>query len=142
MIEIVKFKAQHWHDIDEQEATMHLRVFFTSEQIEKLEDTRYSYTAVSEGRVVACGGVFEYWPGRGEAWMEMAKTCKREFLEIHNAVKRFLDICPLTRIEMTVDSDFDEGHRWARSLGFEMEAERMRKYGPDGKDYALYARIK
>jgi len=56
-------------------------------------------------------------------------------------VKRFLDGCYLHRIEMTVDCDFPQGHRWAKMLGFTMEAERMRGYRPDGGDCALYARL-
>ena len=42
---------------------------------------------------------------------------------------------------MTVDCEFEQGHRWAKMLGFTMEAERMRAYRPDGGDVALYARV-
>ena len=42
---------------------------------------------------------------------------------------------------VTVDVDFPEAHRWAKMLGFKMEAERMEAYAPDGRACSLYARI-
>jgi hypothetical protein len=76
------------------------------------------------------------------AWAFIAKTDPKNFLKGHRAVKRFLDGCYTQRIEMTVDCDFPEAHRWAKMLGFTMECERMKYYSPDGRDCALYARIR
>jgi len=75
------------------------------------------------------------------AWAFIGDIGPSTFLQVHRAVKQFLDECYVDRIEMTVDCDFPQGHRWARLLGFEMEAERMRRYTPDGRDCALYARL-
>ena len=77
------------------------------------------------------------------AWAYISNAAAKErFLSVHRAVSRFLDMCYLQRIEMTVDCEFEEGHRWARMLGFNMEAERMVAYRPDGGDCSLYARVR
>jgi len=141
-IEIVKFIPQHWHDIDEQEATAYLNSYLTDAHVERAADSPYAWTAFSGDHIVGCAGVVEYWSGRGEAWALLAKDCRKEFVHIHRAVKRFFDICPITRIEAIVDLSFPQASRWAEMLGFELEAPVMRKYSPDGKDYALYARVK
>jgi hypothetical protein len=44
------------------------------------------------------------------------------------------------RIECTVDVGFGAGLRWARLLGFVEEA-RMSRFGLDGADHFLFARI-
>jgi hypothetical protein len=43
-------------------------------------------------------------------------------------------------VELTVLKHFAAGHRWAKMLGFEIEAPLMRGYNPDGTDSVGYAR--
>ena len=142
MIEIVKFLPKHWEEMEQQETTAYLRPLTPAGYTQALAESPFSYTAISEGRIVACSGVIEHWPGRAEAWAELAQISRKEFLAIHNAVKRFLEVCPYRRIEATVAVEFDAAHRWIKLLGFELEAPVMRKFGIDGGDCALYARIK
>lgn len=142
MIEIVKFKAEHWDQINGQDATLSLSRMVPAEYAKILEKQPYSYTFFSGDRIVAVGGIVENSPGRGEVWAEFAQTCRKEFLAIHLAAKRFLDICPFERVEATVDVSFAAAHRWIRLLGFELEAPVMRKYSLDGQDYSLYARVR
>jgi hypothetical protein len=142
MIEIVKFKAEHWDLINGQDMTVSLSRMVPKEHAVALEGCPHSYTVFARGRIVAVAGVVENSPGRGEAWAELAQVCRKDFLAIHNAVKRFLDICPFVRVEATVDVDFVAAHRWVKLLGFELEAPRMRKYSLDGQDYSLYARVR
>jgi len=63
-------------------------------------------------------------------------------LYVHRLVHYVLDNCPLRRVEAYVDFEFEPGHRWARMLGFKLEAPRMKCHRPDGGDSALYARIR
>jgi len=102
----------------------------------------HSYTATVEGRIVACGGIIEYWPGRAEAWAVLDATSRKDFLAIHNAARRVLNLDHFRRIEAVVDVGFEAGHRWLRALDFRMEAPRMLQYGVDGNDYSLYARVR
>lgn len=143
MISVEPFRARDATELSEQEATAYLRPFISEEVMKALEGSPYAYTLRgADGRVVACAGVYEYWKGRGEAWALMDKNCKSEFFAVHNAVKRFLEICPVRRIEAVVDAGFEAGHRWVKALGFELEAPRLRGYRPTGGDCALYARVR
>ena len=139
-IEIIRFTSQHWQDIESQDATAFLKPLLKPEHIALLAGGRYAYTAVSGGRIVCCGGVVESGMGVGEAWTILAKTCRNDFMGIHHAVKRFLDICPLKRVEASVDCEFPAAHRWIKLLGFRMEVPRMENYCLTGNDYALYVR--
>lgn len=142
MIQVVRFKAEHLSQLMEQEATQYLRAYLTPAHIAALEQSPHSMTGLADGRVVICGGVVEYWPNRGEAWAIIDQNCKEHFTAIHNAVKRFFEVCPLRRIEAAVDIGFEAGHRWMRLLGFELEAPVLRAYRPEGGDCSLYARVK
>jgi hypothetical protein len=141
MIDLIPFQPEHLDRIQEQEATAHLRPLLTPEMLRTLATLPHSYTATVGGRVVACGGLVEYWPGRAEAWAVLDATSRRDFLALHNAARRILDAGLFRRVEAVVDAGFGAGHRWLRALGFSMEAPRMRRYGADGRDYSLYARL-
>lgn len=142
MIEVVKFKKAHFQSLDEDQQTAYLNVYFTEAHQEALEAQPYSYTLFSGEKIVACAGLIEYWPGRGEAWAMFNQNCRREFIHAHTVFKRFIKACPVRRIEAAVDVGFKNGHRWMKTLGFTLEAPVMEAYRPDGGDCALYARVK
>ena len=135
------FKASDLMELDEQEATQWLRAYVRPEHAAALE-RGMSYTARVDGKIVVCAGVVEHWEGRGEAWAFLAKDSGKHFVAIHRAVKRFLDVCPIKRIEAAVDYEFEPGHEWVTMLDFKIEAQRMRGYFPDGRDATLYARVR
>lgn len=99
-----------------------------------------AYSAVHGDAVFACAGIIPQWNGRAVAWALIASEAGRHMVTIHKAVRRALDLHKFRRIETAVASDFEQGHRWARLLGFEREG-RMRAYTPDGRDCDLYARV-
>lgn len=101
-----------------------------------------AWTGVDDGRIVACGGVCPLHGFMGNAWAMIAADLKHSFLIVHRVALRVLDAYPANRIEAHIDCGFVNGHRWARALGFEIEARRMRKFTPDGRDAALYARVR
>jgi len=136
------FIASDLSAIDLQDGQAYLSSFITPEQAAALEKTDWAYTGCEGDRVLGSCGVIPMWQGRGLAWAYLSKYAARQkFIEVHRTVRRFLDACYLQRIEMTVDCEFEQGHRWARMLGFTMEAECMKAYRPDGGDCALYARV-
>jgi len=141
MIEIVKFIPMHLDLIHEQEATACMRPHMAAEHTQALASLPHSYTVLSDGRPIACGGLVEYWNGRAEAWAVLDAVCKKDFIAVHNAARRFLDSVGIRRIEAVVHVGFDAGHRWLRTLGFVMEAPLLESYDPDGRDYSLYARV-
>ena len=112
------------------------------EALRALESSEYAYTVFSdENRVLACGGLALYWKDRGEVWAALAVNCKRDMLGLHRAALRFLKACPARRVEASVFADDKKAHRWAKLLGFQLEAERLRAFMPDGQDAAMYARV-
>jgi hypothetical protein len=141
MVTIKPYEAQHLRELIEAESNVHLKNVLKPEHLLALE-CNWAFSAIGEdGRVLCSAGVNELWPSRGEAWAVLHPRCKSEFLGIHNAVKRFLLVCPIRRIEAAVKVGFQEGHRWAKALGFELEAPRLKAYSPEGHDMALYARV-
>ncbi len=142
MLEVERFKATDLKEIMEQPAMAYLGEFITDANRVEMEKGLWSYTVRVKGRALMCAGVTEYWPNRGEAWAIIDRDVKVEFLRIHRVVKRFLDVCPLRRIEATIDLDFKQGHRWVEMLGFKLEAPKMKAYRPDGRDASLYALVK
>lgn len=114
----------------------------TRDNEEFLDKAPHYYTIFVDDEVHVCGGVTLYWNGRGEAWAVLNPNRKHNhLLAVNKLVREFLDACPVQRIEASVDVEFTPGHRWVKFLGFELEAKRLRKFLPDGKDAALYARF-
>ena len=140
MIEVVPFKAAHLAAIKLQDTQVSVSEWVTESMGVALEEHN-SYTGFYEGNPIGAAGIIHQWPGRSLAWAFIGDAGPSVFIQIHHAVKRFLDGCYVKRLEMTVDCEFPEGHRWAKLLGFKMECERMRQYTPDGRDNALYVRI-
>jgi RimJ/RimL family protein N-acetyltransferase len=81
------------------------------------------------------------WDNRAQAWALIAAGAGRHFVRMFRAMKSFLELQDIRRIEATVDARFEQGHRMMRMLGFEYEG-LMRAYLPDGRDCALYGRVR
>jgi len=98
-----------------------------------------AFTAISDGRPLAACGIIEINAWHGTAWAVLAEAKGPHFVAITRAVRAVLEASGYARIDTPVRSDFEEGHVWARLLGFEREG-RMRAWGHDGADWDLYAR--
>lgn len=99
-----------------------------------------AHSAIVDGTVVACAGLTHFTPGRAQGWALIGSGAQKHLLGITKAVKAFFDGVNVRRIETPVRTDFVEGHRWVRILGFTREG-TMRNFGEDGQDYDLYARV-
>lgn len=98
-----------------------------------------SQSAWLDNRCLWAGGVFEKWSEVGFGWALFGKGCYPHMAAITACAKAMITEAPYKRVEVTVDPDYDAGHRWAKALGLTLEAARLRCYGPDGRDMALYA---
>jgi hypothetical protein len=137
--QIVPFRAWHSTWLEERGESQggHIKLArATREALEKCN----SWTAFVDDEVVACGGTVEMWPGRHTAWMQLNKTSAPYMLFITKAAMAALQKVE-GRIEMSVQSDFDAGHRWARMLGFGIETMYMLRYGPNGEMHTGYTRF-
>jgi hypothetical protein len=141
-VEVVPFEAWHITNLEQAGALGWLKSYLREEHKKHLETTLAFSCLGDDRRVIGCAGVVAYWPNRGEAWALLARGYTREFLFFHNSVRRFLDVCPIRRVEAAVVLGFQAGHRWVKALGFQLEAPVVRAYQPDGSDVALYSRVR
>jgi hypothetical protein len=104
----------------------------------------HAWTGFNGTGVLGFAGLIPHWQGRAVAWCVLGDgVSRRNIVAVHSAVTRGVTDAfseGIERIEMTVDADFEAGHRWARLLGFTVEG-RMRRYF-NGRDHFLYARVK
>ena len=101
----------------------------------------HAYTALVDGRAIAFGGCLELWKDRAYMWSLIGEDAGPHMRVLVRATAGFLKAAPWRRIEAAVASDFRQGHRLIKMLGFEFEG-RMRAFSPDGVDHDLYARVK
>jgi hypothetical protein len=139
-MELVSFKAEHLAKIEKQTGKMYPEITSTHRAL--LEKNNLTFSVVRGDRIFLCGGVIQYWPGRGEVWAIFDKEIKGDFFRLHKIALRFLDVLPMKRIEAVVNVDFKQGHRWAKLLGFKLDSERLKHYFSDGADAALYSRVR
>lgn len=138
---VVPFARSHFEQMIVQQRQKGWESLLTDD-IFKVLESGLAWTAVDGDEVLACCGMLEVAPGRAVAWAYLSEDIGRRIGYVTKRIKDYLEISPFRRIEMDVDCDFPQAHRWARLLGFDMEAERRKSYTPDGRDCSLYARVK
>lgn len=141
-MEIQPFTVEHYRRIIKQPAQEYVGEFITEDHVKALIKHDAFAAIMPDGKVLGAAGLHCDVDGRATVWALLSPSVEPKlFLKIHRTAERYLAVQPYRRIEATVDCDFKEGHRWALALGFELEAERMRKYDPAGRDHSLYARV-
>ena len=140
---LIPFMAQHLKELElqEQQVTMVSLVGDLDNYAKVLESYGPCFSYEREGKVLGCGGFMDTWPGRSILWCLLSKDAGSHLVDITRSVRKVMKHYPRHRFEATVQYDFKEGHRWMKLLGFELEAERMKKFSPDKVDYSLYARV-
>jgi len=137
---VVPFQTWHFWDIKPQASQAYVQQFVTPEGIEALEK-HSSFTCLVDDKPVCCFGWMELYPTRASIWSYMSEDAARYLVHLTRIAKRLISTLQYKRLEMEVDTDFEQGHRWARMLGFQLEAECLRGFRMDGGDSAIYARI-
>lgn len=141
-MQIVPFQPEHMFALRLQAAQRKFAETFTPEHARDLAAASQSYTAIVDGRPVACSGIVEQWEGRALAWALLdGEIGPHAFVRVSRAVRRFLDASTYRRIEMQVDADHAQAIRWAELLGFEVESKK-RAFLPDGRDAFEFVRIR
>lgn len=140
-MDVVPFEPEHLDTIMLQPSQQHFFNYFDPTYALSLKQVGPCFTAIHENRVLGCAGLVKQWENRAIAWALLSGDIGNEFIRVHRAVARFLDLTEFDRVEAFVDADFDEGHRWIEMLGFEREG-YMRRFSPNSNDSVLYARLK
>jgi hypothetical protein len=138
---VVPFKAEHYWALEPQEAQKHMRDYADKEGVKTIEQSN-AYTILDGDRVIACYGWIDIYPTRALCWAYLSKHVGPHLTGVTKILHRILKVLPHKRLEMEVNCEFEQGHRWAKLLGFTMEAERLRGYRIDGGDSAIYARVR
>jgi len=106
------------------------------------------YTAIFQDEIVGVGGVTILFEGRGEVWLMLTATCKKDGL--HSiialaAIKTKMEEITfgLKRIQAIIRTDFPEAIKMIEAFGFVNETpEGMENYCPDGGNAYLYSKIR
>lgn len=140
-MDVVPFEVEHLETIMLQPAQQHFFSYFDPAYSHALKLSGPAFTGIHEGRVLGCAGLVKQWENRAIAWALLSGDIGNEFVRIHRAVHRFLELTSFDRVEAHVDADFEQGHRWIHMLGFKQEG-YMKQFNPNGGDAVLYARLK
>lgn len=138
---VIPYRPEHLLKLQLQEGQAYGQSMLTPELAASLVGD-LTFTAMADGEPIAVGGVTPLWENRALAWTFIGENAGPHFVALHRAVRRVLDLAPYRRIEADTPCEFEQGHRWLRMLGFNLEAERMAAHRPDGGDSALYAKVK
>lgn len=94
---------------------------------------------------VAVFGFVRIWHGVVEAWMVPDEKLRSIPMTLTRIGKKVMDIAMISmglhRIQLTIRTTDKRAENWAYAIGFDCEG-LMRKYGADGVDYLLMARIR
>jgi len=141
-LNLLPFKAEHLDWIELKEGQEYMKG--NMEIIKQQAGLGLAFTLMAGEKVVCCSGVSQLWNNSAEAWLIVSKDFPQYGKIAAKLIKKFLmwvEPPVYSRVQMSVRSDFDEAVRFAEFLGFEREGV-MRKYGPDGVDYYMYARVR
>lgn len=133
-VEVVDFEQAHIRLIRPQSAQQE------ETEIQQEAPEGQAWTALVDGRPIACAGFVLVWEGRAYAWALIDKDAGPYMLQITRVIRKHLAASGFRRVEMAVDRSFADGRRWAQMLGFECEG-LARAYLPNGHDAWIYARI-
>jgi hypothetical protein len=104
--------------------------------LEKLGD---AFTITVGDRPIASIGRVKMWNGRFELWAMLSDEASAHMFKITRVAQRLLQLCE-GRLEVIVRSDFEQGHRWAKLLGFGFHHHEER-FLPNGSDADIYVRF-
>lgn len=102
------------------------------------------YTLMDDDVILGMGGVHNMWDGVGEAWLVISEYGFDKPRTIAKWTNVMFDVVQeeygYKRIQAAVSLKDNDALRFVKWMGFEEEGV-MRKYGPDGSDYARYAKV-
>ena len=104
----------------------------------------HAYYFCYKGKPICIFGVIPLWPGVGETWLITDVSLADHARPFHYTARvmldRFMSELNLVRLQISVHSHNVRAVKWAQSVKFKTEG-RMQKFGPDGNDFFMMARI-
>lgn len=143
MITVTKYKAEHLIYILKTGLLEEcIRPLLSEELAKGMEKVEGTVTVLEDEKPILIGGYRLYYPGRAEGWLIIGKPKPTSYPKMVRVIKRYMDINPVRRLEMTVSHEFSHGERWAKLLGFTLECPLLKAFTPDGKNASLYVRVR
>ena len=140
MIKAVPYKAEHFLELYKESTEGD--VGHSVQYLAKQHEWNPATTLMYDGRIIACSGVSQLWPGVGALWTLITKNKPGNgvlFIGIANHwINQIME--GYRRIQAEVLASDESAVRFAEFMGFECEG-LMKSYGPLGQDYYLYARV-
>lgn len=100
-----------------------------------------AWTGLEGDEVLFCAGKVRQWQGRYVLWAVLSREARKYMTQITRAVKRGMMLLDENcRYEAYVQSDFIQGHRWARMVGMEWH-HHEEKFLPGRIDADIYVRF-
>lgn len=142
MIEFVEYKPEHLNGLELQESQRRLMENLrTPGYGEMIDYPGSTFTAISDGKIVGCGGIRPMWENRAVCWSLVGAPSKKDWVAIVRRIRREMDAYVGNRLEADVLVGHEQGCRLAFMLGFEVECIR-KKYAPDGSDFYLFSKVR
>ena len=103
-----------------------------------------AFTGIVNDNPIFAAGMKMIWGQVAEGWVIATSEMWKHPLSVAKAIKKdFARVAKennITRVQSAIRKDFSEGQRFAEWLGLEKEG-LMRKWGFDGSDQYMYARL-
>jgi hypothetical protein len=103
-----------------------------------------AFTGIVNDNPIFAAGMKMIWGQVAEGWVIATSEMWKHPLGVAKAIKKdFARVAKennITRVQSAIRKDFKEGQRFAEWLGLEKEG-LMRKWGFDGSDQYMYARL-
>ena len=109
-----------------------------------LEEDNLAFTGMIGNKPIFAAGMKMIWGQVAEGWVIASSDMWNHPLSVAKAIKKdFAKVAKkhnIKRVQTAIRKDFTKGQRFAEWLGLENEG-LMRKFGFDGSDQYMYARI-
>ena len=109
-----------------------------------LEQDHLAFTGIVNHKPIFAAGMKIIWGQVAEGWVIASSEMGKHPIGVAKAIKKdFARVAKennITRVQSAIRKDFKQGLRFAQWLGLEEEG-LMKKFGFDGTDQYMYARI-
>ncbi len=109
-----------------------------------LEQDHLAFTGIVNNKPIFAAGMKIIWGQVAEGWVIATNEMWKHPIGVAKAIKKdFARVAKennITRVQSAIRKDFKQGLRFAEWLGLEREG-LMKKFGFDGTDQYMYARI-
>lgn len=143
MLEFMPFKAEHLRYLTPQAEQRRSHAVILASNFGAEMEANFSLSAWEGHKCIAAAGCVPIFNHRAVAWAMLSTDAAPHMLAIVRRVRKAIDMLPYRRIEISVQVDFEAGHRFAKLIGMELETPTpMRAHGANGNDEMQYAVVK